>query len=78
MSWRVFLSLMLLLFFTSNIIFGLLYSTLGADALVDTSGDASMTLFVRGFFFSVQTFATIGYGTIHPVGVIANLLVTVS
>jgi inward rectifier potassium channel len=34
-------------------------------------------MFVRGFFFSVQTFATIGYGTIHPVGMIPNLLVTV-
>jgi len=77
MSWRVFLSLLLLLFFTSNIIFGLLYSTLGAEALVDTSGDRSMSVFVRGFFFSVQTFATIGYGTIHPVGIVANLLVTV-
>jgi Inward rectifier potassium channel. len=77
MSWRVFLSLILLLFFLSNIIFGLFYSTLGAEALVDTSGDASMTLFVRGFFFSVQTFATIGYGTIHPVGIVANLVVTV-
>jgi len=76
MSWRVFLSLMLLLFFVSNIIFGLLYSTLGADALVDTSRDPQMNLFLRGFFFSVQTFATIGYGTIHPAGVVPNLLVT--
>jgi len=28
------------------------------------------------FFFSVQTFATIGYGGMHPVGLAANLLVT--
>jgi len=76
MSWRLFLSLMLLLFFVSNILFGLLYSTLGAEALVDTSHDPEMNLFLRGFFFSVQTFATIGYGTIHPVGVVPNLLVT--
>jgi inward rectifier potassium channel len=34
-------------------------------------------LILRGFFFSVQTFATIGYGTIHPVGVTPNLLVTI-
>ena len=77
MRWRIFLSLMLLLFFVSNIVFGLLYSTLGAEALVDTSGDPTMSLFVRGFFFSVQTFATIGYGTIHPVGITANLLVRI-
>ena len=76
MSWRVFLSLMLLLFFLSNIVFGLLYSTLGGDALVDTSHAPEMNLFIRGFFFSVQTFATIGYGTIHPAGIVPNLLVT--
>ena len=34
-------------------------------------------VFVRGFFFSVQTFATIGYGTLHPVGFLPNLLVTI-
>jgi inward rectifier potassium channel len=77
MSWTTFLALVLLLYFLSNIFFGLLYSTFGAEALVDTSSTPTENLFIRGFFFSVQTFATIGYGTIHPVGIIPNLLVTV-
>jgi inward rectifier potassium channel len=77
MTWSTFLGLVLLLYFISNIVFGILYSSLGAEAVVDTSGDPSMSLFVRGFFFSVQTFATIGYGTIHPVGLVPNLIVTV-
>jgi len=77
MSWTTFLSLVLLLYFLSNIVFALLYSTLGPEALVDTSGDPTTSVFIRGFFFSVQTFATIGYGTIHPSGIIPNLLVTV-
>src|SRR5215216_5608219 len=77
MSWSTFLGLVLLLYFVSNLFFGLLYSSIGAAAVVDTSGDPTMSLFIRGFFFSVQTFATIGYGTIHPVGLIANLLVTI-
>lgn len=76
MSWSTFLGLVLLLYFLSNVLFGSLYATLGPEALVDTATPTS-DLFVRGFFFSVQTFATIGYGTIHPVGVIPNLLVTV-
>ena len=33
--------------------------------------------FYRAFFFSVDTFATIGYGNIIPVGVAANTLVTI-
>jgi inward rectifier potassium channel len=77
MSWRVFLGLVLLLYFLSNILFGVLYASFGGQALVDTSSAPFENLFVRGFFFSVQTFATIGYGTIHPVGLVPNLLVTI-
>ena len=76
MSWSTFLALVLLLYFLSNVFFGSLYASLGAEALVDITTPGS-DLFVRGFFFSVQTFATIGYGTIHPVGVVPNLLVTI-
>jgi inward rectifier potassium channel len=77
MSWAKFLGLVLLLYFLSNVVFGLFYSFLGAKYIVDTSSEPTMNIFLRGFFFSVQTFATIGYGTIHPVGVISNLLVTI-
>ncbi|MGB7201644.1 MAG: ion channel [Pyrinomonadaceae bacterium] len=77
MKWRTFLLLVLLLYFVSNIVFGVLYASFGASALVDTSAEPTSNLFVRGFFFSVQTFATIGYGTIHPVGIVPNLLVTI-
>jgi inward rectifier potassium channel len=77
MSWSTFLALVLLLYFLSNIVFGALYASIGSEALVDTSSTPTADLFVRGFFFSVQTFATIGYGTIHPVGIVPNLLVTI-
>jgi inward rectifier potassium channel len=77
MSWTTFLLLVLLLYFLSNVAFGLMYSSFGAEALVDTSAEPQADLFIRGFFFSVQTFATIGYGTIHPVGFIPNMLVTI-
>ena len=76
MSWKSFLGLVLLLYFVSNIIFGLMYASFGDAGLVDIT-DSTQGLFLRGFFFSVQTFATIGYGTIHPVGVVPNLLVTI-
>ncbi len=76
-SLAKFLLLVLFLYFLSNIIFGFLYLLSGESALVDTSNDPMRSLFLRSFFFSVQTFATIGYGTIHPVGLIPNLLVTI-
>ena len=77
MPWSKFLSLVLLLYFCSNVFFGSLYASIGPEALVDTSGAPFSSIFLTGFFFSVQTFATIGYGTIHPVGIVPNLLVTV-
>lgn len=77
MSWKTFIALTLLLYFLSNVVFGVFYALFGATALIDTSEIPLENLFLRGFFFSVQTFATIGYGTIHPVGVVPNLLVTI-
>ena len=77
MSWTNFLLLVLLLYFLSNIFFGLIYGLVGGSSLIDTSEIPTQNIFLRGFFFSVQTFATIGYGTIHPVGILLNLLVTV-
>ena len=77
MSWRMFIAQTLLIYFLSNIVFGGFYAILGASALVDTSSTPTESLFLRGFFFSVQTFATIGYGTIHPVGILPNLIVTI-
>ncbi len=77
MSWKAFIGQTLLIYFLSNVLFGLLYASLGANALVDTSSMPTESIFLRGFFFSVQTFATIGYGTIHPVGIVPNLLVTI-
>ena len=77
MKWRTFLMLVLLLYFLSNIVFGLLYTAIGVGSLVDTSSVPMGNEFLTGFFFSVQTFATIGYGTIHPVGILPNLLVTI-
>jgi inward rectifier potassium channel len=77
MTWRTFLGLVLVLFFVSNLIFGVVYASFGPESIVDTSGHPFSNIFLTGFFFSVQTFATIGYGTIHPVGLIPNLVVTI-
>lgn len=77
MTWKMFIGQTLLVYFLSNVLFGLFYALLGETALVDTSSTPMENIFLRGFFFSVQTFATIGYGTIHPVGIVPNLLVTI-
>ena len=75
-SWPVFLGFLSLSFLAINTVFAIAFLACGVGAL---TGQPATTLggdFFRAFFFSVETFATIGYGNIVPTGIPANLLVT--
>jgi inward rectifier potassium channel len=76
-SWKNFFGVVTLLYFALNTSFAIAFMLCGIDSLKDTSNEPIQNLFLRSFFFSVQTFATIGYGTIHPVGFPANFLVAI-
>ncbi len=73
MAWWKFFLVILGVYLVINSAFAIAYGLCGPDAL---QGDAGVPHFLRAFFFSVHTFATIGYGNIVPLGVPANLLVT--
>ena len=76
--WSTFLALVVAAFLAVNVIFGLAYLACGPEALHGApAAEMGGNEFLRAFFFSVQTFATIGYGHISPAGLAANLLVTV-
>lgn len=75
-SWPAFLGVVALLYVVLNVAFGAVFYGLGPAALANSAA-VSDTGFARAFFFSVETFATIGYGHIVPTGLAANLLVTV-
>ena len=76
MSWNKFLGLMTLLFFLLNAAFGVAYLACGEGALTGAT-DQGYNAFWRAFFFSVHTFATIGYGNITPIGMAANIIVVI-
>ena len=77
-SWPRFLGLVSVTFLALNAVFGLAYLACGPEALRGAqASEMGGSEFLRAFFFSVQTFATIGYGHISPAGLAANLLVTV-
>jgi inward rectifier potassium channel len=76
--WSKFLALVVVAFLAVNVVFGLAYLACGPEALHGApAADMGGNEFLRAFFFSVQTFATIGYGHISPAGLAANVLVTV-
>src|SRR5438067_1124437 len=76
-SWPRFLGFIAGSYIAINGLFAFAFLLCGPDALQSTTGSFVSQPFYRAFFFSVDTFATIGYGNIIPVGVLANTLVTV-
>lgn len=74
-SWGKFLSLMVLSFALLNTGFALAYLACGEGALSGAMAEHGYSPFWQAFFFSVHTFATIGYGNVSPVGMAANLIV---
>lgn len=73
MSWLKFFSLLAAAYLAVNGIFGAAYLACGPNAL---RGDSGTSPALQAFFFSIHTFATIGYGNVAPHGLAANLVVT--
>ena len=76
-SWVGFLGLVTIAYFLFNLLFAVAFVACGPDALAGPGADMLGGRFSRAFFFSIQTFATIGYGQIGPNGFAANAVVTV-
>ena len=77
MSWSGFLGAVVLTYFVVNFVFALAFLACGANALVGSGLSTMGGRFGQAFFFSVETFATIGYGQIAPNGIAANTIVTI-
>jgi inward rectifier potassium channel len=77
LSWPRFLGLVAAMYLVANAVFGVLFFLCGPGALRGDVGEGTVGRLMASFNFSVETFATIGYGNITPHGFAANLLVTV-
>ena len=73
LTWPQFFAVFGVAYVVLNAGFALLYLSGGPGAL---TGDEHLNPFWRAFFFSVHTFATVGYGNIAPVSSYANAVVT--
>src|SRR2546427_7603161 len=76
-SWGGFFAVVSMSYLVLNLIFSVAYLACGPDALLGPGSAMLGGRFSTAFFFSIQTFATIGYGQIGPNGLAANLVVTV-
>jgi inward rectifier potassium channel len=76
-SWPKFIGFIAGSYVVINALFAFAFLLCGPDALQSTTGSFAGQPFYRAFFFSVDSFATIGYGNIVPIGVAANTLVTI-
>ncbi|MDQ8154889.1 MAG: ion channel, partial [Gemmatimonadota bacterium] len=72
-----FFSWVVLIYLGINVVFAVLFMMCGDAALVGPGAATMGGTFARAFFFSVETFATIGYGNLSPSGTPAHLIMTV-
>ncbi len=71
-SWKHYWLAIVSFYIVDNIVFGSIYYWMGAENLSGIVGTSEFDKFASCFFFSCQTFTTVGYGGLHPVGKIAS------
>lgn len=65
--WK-FAVLIFFFFFSINLLFAFVYLFIGVEHLGGLVAKSSLEKFGEAFFFSAQTFTTVGYGRINPIG----------
>lgn len=71
-----FITYLVVSYIAINLIFALVYYMVGVGHLTGIDRKNALNEFIDVFFFSSQTFTTVGYGRIAPVGFIASLVAT--
>jgi len=77
MRWRYFFAHVVLYYLTINFLFALLFVAVGVEHLAGVTPAGFWDNLAEAFFFSVQTFTTVGYGAVNPLGVAANLIASI-
>lgn len=71
-----FLLFLLMAYISANLFFAGVYYLIGIDHLAGVQKGSPLKNFTEVFFFSAQTFTTVGYGRISPVGFMASAVST--
>jgi inward rectifier potassium channel len=73
-TWFKYWSVLVCFYVLMNIIFATIYFSIGVEELNGMQGDTWFHQWLYCFFFSAQSFTTVGYGGIHPIGEAANFV----
>ena len=76
-SWKNFWLFAFFYYGIMNLVFASIYFLLGPDTLGGMQQGGKLTQFMYCYFFSAQSFTTVGYGGLHPVGKISNVVATI-
>jgi inward rectifier potassium channel len=76
MKTSKFLLLIFIIYISINIVFAGVYYIIGIHHLAGVKSGSPIKNFTEVFFFSAQTFTTVGYGRISPVGFAASAVST--
>lgn len=71
-----FISYLVIAYILVNLAFAMIYYLIGVEHLTGIDKSDPLNEFIDVFFFSSQTFTTVGYGRIAPVGFLASLVAT--
>jgi inward rectifier potassium channel len=74
--WK-FLTIIVLFYFLVNFIFASIYFGIGVEHLNGVNAVSKLDQFGQAFFFSVQTYTTVGYGHVSPSGFLTSFVAAV-
>lgn len=77
MSWTKFNSIVLAFFLLENLVFATFYMAVGTEHIQGATGVTLSEKFLDAFFMSAQSFTTVGYGRLSPLGHTTSMIATI-
>ena len=74
--WK-FIGMIFLFYVVINFIYSLIYLAIGVDGFTGMISQHGWKMYKELYFFSTETFTTVGYGRVNPVGDAANVVAAI-